>query len=412
MPNKMKSNNPPRRVEIRGQDHLLAYITPDEAQLLMDNGGSGEPGPMGIPAYPKSGGGYGGGGKGGFGGGSDNGDFDGGANEGGPEGYGGSSGKGSDGPDRPDVEQQRQTSAAETAAAAAKAAEMAAAKGPAGGGISPGQSQAMFGTPQYAGLGTEQAISAAKSAGNQFAGGVEKARAIDIAALQNLNRQLEELSRRERVQQDRLNSPLSLIPGVGLANYLGLQNVRNIAAAAIGSPPGLLGSFGFDERVSPEFGGLGVSDLVGLQSQAITDDMGNLVGFRDEYGNVSYGTDPDAGFDGDGPEVAPTQTNPVTGQEECPEGYVFDEDLQACRLDTALQNVGDTGFDYEPGIYARMGLLDVAPQDLGGFASTYDTGFGTPQDFEAANLAYRRQAGTQAGIFQDPYNLQGYTLLA
>lgn len=108
MPNKMKSNNPPRRVEIRGQDHLLAYITPDEAQLLMDNGGSGEPGPMGIPAYPKSGGGYGGGGKGGFGGGSDNGDFDGGANEGGPEGYGGSSGKGSDGPDRPDVEQQRQ----------------------------------------------------------------------------------------------------------------------------------------------------------------------------------------------------------------------------------------------------------------------------------------------------------------
>jgi hypothetical protein len=59
-----------------------------------------------------------------------------------------------------------------------------------------------------------------------------------------------------------------------------------------------------------------------------------------------------------------------------------------------------------------MGLLDVAPEDLGGFASTYDTGFGTPQDFEAANLEYRRRAGTQAGIFQDPYNLQGYTLLA
>ena len=51
MPNKMKSNNPPRRVDIRGQDHLLAYITPAEAQLLKDNGGAGLPGPMGIPAF-------------------------------------------------------------------------------------------------------------------------------------------------------------------------------------------------------------------------------------------------------------------------------------------------------------------------------------------------------------------------
>ena len=56
----MKSNNPPRRVEIRGQDHLLAYITPAEAQLLMDNGGSGAPGPMGIPAFFDVGEGMGG----------------------------------------------------------------------------------------------------------------------------------------------------------------------------------------------------------------------------------------------------------------------------------------------------------------------------------------------------------------
>lgn len=398
MPNKMKSNNPPRRVEIRGQDHLLAYITPDEAQLLMDNGGTGEPGPMGIPSFVRAGAGAGGPAgmgsesMGGFGGGSD---------------------KGDDGPDKNmgKVDPGLAKAAAEAAAEAALAEP-----GPASGGISPGQSQAMFGTSKYAGLGTEQAISAAKLSGNEFAGGVEKARAIDIASLQNLNRQLEDLSRRERVQQDRLRSPLSLIPGFGLANYLGLQNVRNLAAAAIGAPPGLLGGLGFGDRVDPGFGGLGVSDLVGLQNQAITDDMGNIVGFRDEAGNVRYGRDPNAGFDGDGPEVVPTQTNPVTGQEECPEGYVFDADIQACRVAAPLANVGDTvggtGFDYEPGTYARMGLLDVAPEDLGGFASTYDTGFGTPQDFEAANLEYRRRAGTQAGIFQDPYNLQGYTLLA
>jgi hypothetical protein len=53
---KMQDKNPPRRVEIRGQDHLLAYITPEEAQLLMDNGGAGKPGPMGIPAFYDPGG--------------------------------------------------------------------------------------------------------------------------------------------------------------------------------------------------------------------------------------------------------------------------------------------------------------------------------------------------------------------
>lgn len=42
---------PPRRTDIRGQDHMLSYITPDEADILMALGGSGEAGPMGIPAY-------------------------------------------------------------------------------------------------------------------------------------------------------------------------------------------------------------------------------------------------------------------------------------------------------------------------------------------------------------------------
>ena len=44
-------SNPPRRVDIRGQDHMLSYITPEEADILKFLGGSGRPGPMGIPAY-------------------------------------------------------------------------------------------------------------------------------------------------------------------------------------------------------------------------------------------------------------------------------------------------------------------------------------------------------------------------
>jgi hypothetical protein len=55
---------PPRNVDIMGQDHMLAYITPEEGSVLKSLGGAGEPGPMGIPSFFDAGegmGGYGGG---------------------------------------------------------------------------------------------------------------------------------------------------------------------------------------------------------------------------------------------------------------------------------------------------------------------------------------------------------------
>jgi len=47
------TKNPPRKTSIRGQRHLLAYITPDEAALLKARGGTGEL-HKGIPSYPPS----------------------------------------------------------------------------------------------------------------------------------------------------------------------------------------------------------------------------------------------------------------------------------------------------------------------------------------------------------------------
>ena len=41
----------PRQTIIRDQPHMLAYINPQEEQMLRDMGGSGLPGPEGIPAY-------------------------------------------------------------------------------------------------------------------------------------------------------------------------------------------------------------------------------------------------------------------------------------------------------------------------------------------------------------------------
>ena len=59
---------PPRNVDIKGQDHMLAYITPQEGGILQLLGGSGKAGPMGIPSFFDSGeGGVGGGGYGGAG---------------------------------------------------------------------------------------------------------------------------------------------------------------------------------------------------------------------------------------------------------------------------------------------------------------------------------------------------------
>lgn len=41
----------PRRTQIAGQPHMLSYITPGEANVLQSMGGSGAPGPGGIPSF-------------------------------------------------------------------------------------------------------------------------------------------------------------------------------------------------------------------------------------------------------------------------------------------------------------------------------------------------------------------------
>ena len=114
--------------------------------------------------------------------------------------------------------------------------------------------------------------------------------------------------------------------------------------------------------------------------------------------------------DGRPQQVAPVQ-DPVTGQARCPEGYVFNETLQACIMDTAATSSFQPTAPVTPttpsgDYYARMGLLDQPPAGL------LEAGFGTPQDFAAANTAFRMGAATRPSMYTDPYNLQGYTLLS
>jgi hypothetical protein len=143
------------------------------------------------------------------------------------------------------------------------------------------------------------------------------------------------------------------------------------------------------------------------------------------FGQVTYSGMPDPTYEGafsnlvNPPEedrgggrpqqVAPVQ-DPMTGQARCPAGYVFSEALQACILDTsATSPIAAMPTAYTPpsgGYYARQGLLDQPPAGL------LEAGFGTPQNFAAANTAFRMGAATRPDIYSDPYNLQGYTLLS
>ena len=195
----------------------------------------------------------------------------------------------------------------------------------------------------------------------------------------------------------------------------------NIAAAS----PGLFGAptrF-MNERFLEGFG----SRMGGRDSEAyqlylsdpnlfspVYDTTGRLTGYRDERGRLT-GRDPIAEEEerrmrqDDEPEITGTVTDPATGEEKCPDGYIFDEDLQACRLKPMQRTTIDT----TPGErFVRSGLLDVAPEGLMGFQERYGAGFGSPMDFASANRAFRMGGAVTPSFFSTPPKLDGYTLLA
>jgi len=181
---------------------------------------------------------------------------------------------------------------------------------------------------------------------------------------------------------------------------------------------GLLGSDPYAYEIEPVsqnvIGQIGTPGM-GLLGQGISAIQDIILGppktFEDLLARGAY-TGMNAPIDGgrDGGSDDVRSVNPVTGR--CDEGYIFDEDLQACRLDTRSGRetapIAPPTPPAAPGTYARLGLLDVAPTGVSDFATRYGLG---PQDFGAANLAYRRGAGTQFDIYRDPYQREGFTLL-
>ncbi len=355
---KMNKIMPPRNTTIRGQDHLLAYITPEEAQMLMDNGGAGKPGPMGIPAF------Y-----------SDEDDaFAGAAMESFESDYGGAG----DGNDSYDT--------------ISKAAEKD------------------YGTPDP----TKQQI----ESGRGFDFGSDASDAL-IAQIQGgYGGQL-------------LNNKYA---GSGFENQMffdqlpdRLANAKaNYGLGPFGASAGALGAYQLNK----------MRDLVlagGIPGFNAAVPRGDLTGYGDRkfqgvFSKGPFGFDVYTGMPIEGNELTgwtPYDTqggyqdqtvkpvNPETGQ--CDEGYMFDEDMQACRLDTGFAASGQTGGGVmaQPGdAYARMGLLDQAPTGLPEFQQQYGAGFGTPSQFTDANLAFRQRGAYRPEYFDQPYPTTGYTLLS
>ncbi len=175
---------------------------------------------------------------------------------------------------------------------------------------------------------------------------------------------------------------------------------------------------------------VGAGDIFGLKDQianklsqggtAITNNQGEIVGATGQtplFGipflpNVTTYTgrnefnpfgDPTMGSDDNpDPMTTPTVTNPISGKEQCPDGYVFDNDLQACRLKTRADDVAGTPKDppdmNAPAFVRNYSLLNTAPSNL-------PQGF----DYNQANQGFMSRFATRPSIFKKPPNLLGFT---
>lgn len=109
--------------------------------------------------------------------------------------------------------------------------------------------------------------------------------------------------------------------------------------------------------------------------------------------------DPTIGSDESTPEtVAPTR-NPVSGQPVCPDGYRFDNDLQACRLDTSSTNMPTNPNPVPSGdAYYRATSLDNVPMNV-------PSGF----DFNKANQNFIDSFAYRPANFTNQMSLTGFT---
>ena len=144
--------------------------------------------------------------------------------------------------------------------------------------------------------------------------------------------------------------------------------------------------FGVDVPRSYSYFGRPDYDPQQGQSEPIMDKFGNIIGYE---GSGFTGSDDDGGD-----FVAPEATAVAVAQPEPAREPSFPMDYR----------YPAGGIYPEEGMYRRMGLLDIAPTQFGGLLAGYDQ----PQ-FAAMNEAFAQP--TDVSLFQDPYDVTGYSLI-
>jgi hypothetical protein len=161
--------------------------------------------------------------------------------------------------------------------------------------------------------------------------------------------------------------------------------------------------------------GIPTTNLTGIYTEN-DDPMGNVRGFASlgpdlpflgqtqvytGFGANPFSSQVDAAAD----ETVPPVTNPLTGGSQCPDGYVFDEDLQACRRKTKRELQADNGTgggSSTPSgdMFYRRTSLDDAPANL-------PSGF----NFADANRAFTQSFAYRPSFYRNPMDTTGFTKL-
>jgi len=322
-------------------------------------------------------------------------------------------------------------------------------------GMSPGRSMAQFGTAALAGMSPSAAQRVVDSGGGGGAAQSARAAVASQQALQSAEayfRALKAESARVQAAEDFRAQEAERARVQGLGGSVGgydlyqgvmrnaLNDARQKLAASLANNPASLSGLDIGTNLGNRYMQQKFVDMFGSRegprgneayqnyldaprlARPVYGRAGEVTGIYDEYGRLT-GRDiareeqeRDAqrgqgdGGDGGMPRPQYVLPEPVTGQ--CPAGYVFDVQLNACRLDTGAGAAQVAPAQPAPGTYARMGLLDQAPTGLLEFSQQYGAGFGSPQDYLAANTAFRKRAGTVPEYYNRPPSMSGYTLLS
>ena len=250
-------------------------------------------------------------------------------------------------------------------------------------GISGGQATAMFGDATMAGMVTAEDVD----------------KILDNSKQVNKTGTLPELQKRakraQQIQDLSLGNALMKAFGLGgkktaydsLADLIGMQGSYVNEDGNLFAPTGGSTMFGPSGLTQGYFGQISYTGMPNPDYDGL-------------YADLVNPRDPNMGGEGATMDkVKPV--NPLTGT--CEPGYTFDNDLQACRLDTG--GVDDTTIDGNFGesgeTYYRPNVLDTAGQ--------FQTVYAPDYDYDAASKAFTAQKAYNPDFYErDPMRVDGF----